>query len=64
MVKHTTPLPCIDLSGSDSKLYNDFEFCEGKNHKHLKNTLVYKGEQFILTKRFQEKSTYYRRRCK
>jgi hypothetical protein len=30
MVKHTTPLPCIGLSGSDSKLYNDFGFCEEK----------------------------------
>ena len=24
------------LSESDSKLYTNFEFCEGKNHTHLK----------------------------
>ena len=33
--KYTTPLPCIGLSESDSTLYTKFEFCEGKNHKHL-----------------------------
>ena len=64
MVKYTTPLPCIGLSESDSKLYTNFEFCEGKNHKHLKNTLIYKAKQFMLTIVFQEKSTYFRRWCK
>jgi hypothetical protein len=29
-VKYTTPLPCIGLIESDSKLYSKLEFCEGK----------------------------------
>ena len=55
--KYTTPLPCIGLSESDSTLYTKFEFCEGKNHKHLekknqksKNTLIYKAKQCMLLK--------------
>ena len=48
-VQCTTPLPCIGLSESDSKLYTNFNFCEGKNHKQLKNTLIYKAKQFVLT---------------
>ena len=49
-IKYTTPLPCISLSESDSKLYTNFEFCEGTNSKHLKNTLIYKAKQFMFTK--------------
>ena len=30
MVKYTPPLPCIGLSGSDSKLYTNFGFCAAK----------------------------------
>ena len=52
MVKYITPLPYTCLSESVSKLYTNFEFCEGKNHKHLKNTLIYKAKQFMLTKLF------------
>ena len=33
-----------------SKLYPNFEICVGENHKHLKNTLIYKAKQFMLTK--------------
>jgi hypothetical protein len=43
-VKYTTPLPCIGLMEGDSKLYTNFEFCEGKNDEHLKNTLIYKAK--------------------
>jgi hypothetical protein len=35
-VKYTTPSACIGSSESDSKLYTNVEFCEGKNHKQLK----------------------------
>jgi hypothetical protein len=42
-VKYTSPLTWIGLSESDSNPYTNFEFCEGKNHKHLKNTLIYKA---------------------
>ena len=35
-VKYTIALKCIGLSESASTLYTNFEFCEGKNHKHLK----------------------------
>ena len=54
------------LSESVPKLFTNFENCEGKNHKHLINTLFFKPKQFMLTKKIQEKSThsYFRRRCK
>jgi len=45
----TTALPCISSSESDFKLYIHFEFYERKNHKQLKNTLIYKAKQFMLT---------------
>ena len=62
MVKYPTPVPWISLSESDSKLYTTFEICEGENHKHLKNTLIYKAKQFMLIICFfQETSTYFRR---
>ena len=40
----------MGLSESDSKLYATFDFYDKKNHKHLKNTLIYKAKQFMLTK--------------
>jgi hypothetical protein len=46
---------CIGLNESDSKLYIDFEVCEGKSHKQLKNILIYKAKQFMLTKQFWKK---------
>jgi hypothetical protein len=56
MVKYTTPLSSINLNESDTKLYTNFEFCEGKNHKQLKNTLIYKAKQFTLTRRISRKA--------
>jgi hypothetical protein len=56
MVKDISPLPCIGLGESDSTLHTNFEFCEGKNHKHLKNTLIYKAKQFVLTKKIPRKN--------
>jgi hypothetical protein len=47
-----------------SKLYPTFVFCEGKNHRHVKNILIYIAKQFELTFFFQEKSTCLRRQCK
>ena len=41
--------PCIGLSESDLKLYTNFEFYEIKIHKNLKNILIYKAEQYMLT---------------
>ena len=58
MVKYTTPLSCKGLSESDSKLYTNFEFGEGKNHKRLKNTLIYKTKQFLLTICFLKKNLH------
>ena len=40
MVKWTTPNPCLIFSENDSKLYTNFEFCEGEKHKHLKNIVL------------------------
>ena len=51
-VKYTTSLPSIDLSENDSKAYN----FEGKNHKHLKNTLIYKAKRFMLTNKISRKA--------
>ena len=36
MVRWTTPDPCLVLSDRDWKLYTNFEFCEEKNHIHVK----------------------------
>ena len=41
-IKYTTSLPCIGLSESDSEVYNDVEFREGKIHEHLTHILIYK----------------------
>jgi hypothetical protein len=48
-IEYTTPLACIGVSESDSKLFTNFEFCEGENYTHLENTLMYKAKQFMLT---------------
>jgi hypothetical protein len=44
----------------DSKLDTNFEFCEEENHRHLKNTLIYKTKQFMMTKNSKEKPIYFR----
>ena len=31
-----------------------FEFCEGKNHRHLEKKMIYKAKQFMMTKEFQK----------
>ena len=49
-VKYTTLSPCTCLSESDLKLYNNFESCLRKNHRHFKNTLINKAKQFMLIK--------------
>ena len=59
-VKYTTPLPRISLSES---LYTNFEICEGKNNKHLKNMLIYKANQFMLTKKNFKKSVHLLEDC-
>ena len=41
MVKWTILDPCLVLSERESILCIKFEFCEGKNHWHLKNILIY-----------------------
>ena len=57
-VEWTTLDPCIGLSDSESKLYNNFEFCEEKNHEHSTNTLIYEVKQFILTKKTISRNVY------
>ena len=47
MVKWTTPDPNLVFNESDSKLYTNFEFCEEKrNHRNLRNMMIYKAKQF------------------
>lgn len=57
-IKYTTPLSCIGLSDSCSELKTNFELYEGKNHKQLKTTLIYKAKQCVLKIHFQEKSIF------
>ena len=51
--QYTTLLLYMSLSESDSKLYTNFECCEGEP-KHLLNT-IYKTKQFMLTNYFSKK---------
>ena len=60
-VKYTTTLPCI--GESTSKLYTNFEFCEGKNYKRIKNSSL-QSQAIYVDKKIQEKFTYFRRWCK
>ena len=53
-IKWTALDPCLVFSESNSKLYTRFKFCEGENHRHFKNILIYKAKQIMLTKNFQE----------
>jgi hypothetical protein len=43
-VKYTALVPYISLSESTLELYNNFECCEGKYHKHSENALIYKAK--------------------
>ena len=46
--EHNSVTICIGLTESDSKLYTNFKFSEGKNHEHLKNTLIYNKSPHVL----------------
>jgi hypothetical protein len=50
---------CLVLSGSNSKVYTNFEF--GKYHRHFKNKLIYKAKQFMMTKIISSKIHIFRR---
>ena len=58
MVKLITLDPCLGSSESGSRPYTKFELGE------VKNILIYKDKQFMMTNKFQEKSTYSRRQWK
>jgi hypothetical protein len=58
ITKWTIPHPYLVLSERDSKLYINFDFCEKKVHRHFKNILIYKAEQFIMTKNNFKKSLH------
>ena len=57
-VKYTTSLPCIGSSESDSKLYTNFKFREGKFHKHLKNTINLQRQAIYVDKRNRKKNSH------
>ena len=57
-VKYTTSLPCIGSGDSESKLYTNFEFCEGKNHKHLKNTTDLQRQAIYVDKKNLKKNLH------
>ena len=59
-----TPFSCLVLSERDSILCTNFEFCEGKMHRPFKNIVVLQRHAICDEKKFQEKSTYFRRWCK
>ena len=56
MVKWTALDPCTCLSGSDSELYVNFEFCEKKDHSDFKkrndlqNQVIYVDQIFFKNK--------------
>ena len=65
MVKYTTSLPYIGLSERILKLYINFEFCEGENHKHLEKHIDIQSQVIYVAKtKFQDNSTYFRERSK
>jgi len=51
----TTPDPCLVLSESDSKLYNNFEFFDEKYYKYLSNIFIYKAKHLMMTKKIPRK---------
>ena len=51
MVKWTSLDPPLMLSEIDSKLYTNLDFVQNKYHTHLRDILIYKAKQFIVTKR-------------
>ena len=51
--KWTTPYTCLGFNDSESKLYNNLEFCEENDHKHLKYIVIYKAKQFVMKKSFK-----------
>ena len=55
MVQWTNLDPCLVFNESDSKLYTKFEFCEEKNHRQIKNILIYKAKQILMTKEIPRK---------
>jgi hypothetical protein len=55
MVKWTAPDPNLVFNESNSKLYTNFEFCEGKNHRHFKNIPIYKAKPIMMTKKNSKK---------
>ena len=46
------------FSESDSKLYTNFEFCEEKNHRDIKNIPIYKAKQIVMTKKNSKKNLH------
>ena len=54
-VKWTTHDPCLVFSECVSVLYTNFEFYEGKNHKHFKSKLIYKAKHITMTKNIPRK---------
>ena len=59
IVKYTTPLPCIGSGKSDSRLYFNFEFCEGKIINFLKTHWSTILSNSSCQKHFQVNSTYF-----
>jgi hypothetical protein len=57
-LKWTALDPCLVFSESDIKLYTNFEFCEGKNHIHFKNTPIYKAKQTMTTTKNSKKNLH------
>ena len=57
-IKWTSLDPCLVLSESDSISFTNFEICEEKNHTHMKDILIYKAKQFIMTKTNSNRIVY------
>ena len=57
-VKWTTHDPCLVVSKSDSKLYTNFEFCEEKNHRNLKNMWILQSHAIYDDKNKSKKNLH------
>ena len=58
-VKYTSPLTWIGLSDNDSKLYTNFESCEGKKSESFEKHIDLQG-QVIYADKFDFQEEIYR----
>ena len=58
MAEWRAPNPCLVLRESDSKLYIDFEFCEGNNYRQIQSILIYESQAIYDDKNNSNKTFF------